>query len=111
MTNPQFRSSSFYFAQWASEERKLREPSRPDPKELDVVESTTSRQVCEGSQCSLFFDQIDETYQPLGACDRGTLCTEARILKDLYYVRTGSISATNGGINYESQLLNWEIKR
>ncbi|MHA2171526.1 MAG: hypothetical protein ACXAB7_16685 [Candidatus Kariarchaeaceae archaeon] len=43
MTNPQFRSSSFYFAQWASEERKLREPSRPDPKELDVVESTTSR--------------------------------------------------------------------
>ncbi|MHA2253197.1 MAG: hypothetical protein ACXAD7_22740 [Candidatus Kariarchaeaceae archaeon] len=110
MKSTQFRSSSFYLSQWASEEQSVQTPSRPDPIALDIVESQTTRQVCEGTNCSLYFDQAVDIYQTIGCCQRSTLCTEARILKDKLYVKKGSVSNTIHSVNHENQLLNWDVK-
>lgn len=109
MSNKNFYSTSFYLSKWSSVSKSIKKPSRPNPIELDITNSKDTRKVCEGTQCTLFYDKSINTYQPLGSCQRSIFCTETRIIKDTLYVKQGEVSNTLDSINYENQLLNWKL--
>ena len=78
--------------------------------ELDIVEDPSTREVCQGTSCSLYYDTSSTDYVTSGNCSRNSLCTETRIMKDSLYVRQGVISNTNKCVNYGTQLKDWSKK-
>ncbi|MCE7735303.1 MAG: hypothetical protein GPJ54_10525 [Candidatus Heimdallarchaeota archaeon] len=103
-----FRSTSFYLAQWANKTEKAPEAVRKSPLLLDIVQSTDTREVCKGEQCALYHNSKTNSYENFGGCVRKSLCTETRIIKDAYFLKTGSVSATLNSISHPKQLKNWE---
>lgn len=102
-----FQSTSFYLNQWSNKSLAKIEINRRDPILLDIVESTSTREVCKGDGCGLFYESDDQSYQTVGDCVRTTLCTETRILRDKVYVKTGSNSNTVNCISHPNQLKTW----
>ena len=102
-----FRSTSFYLSQWASKEEKTPEIVRQKPLLLDIVESTDTREVCKGQCCALYYNIKTKEYENFGNCERKTLCTESRIIRDAYFIKTGSVAETQNSINHADQLNNW----
>ena len=103
-----FRSTSFYLAQWANKTEKAPEAVIKSPLFLDIVESVDTREVCKGDQCALYYNEKSQSYENFGDCVRKSLCTETRIVRDIYFLKTGSISATLNSISHPNQLKNWE---
>lgn len=104
MTSSQFYSTSFFLSQWAQDDNLDKKRSLI---ELDIVEDPNTREVCSGSSCSLFFDSKSGDYVSTGKCNRGTLCTETRILKDGLFIQEGQISTTSQCVNFDIQLNRW----
>ncbi len=102
-----FRSTSFYLAQWANKEEEPPETVRQKPLLLDIVESTDTREVCKGSVCALYYNMKTKEYENFGNCVRKTLCTETRIVRDAYFIKTGSVAETLNSISHADQLNNW----
>lgn len=88
------------------------EESSKKPKlrriELDIVEDPSVREVCQGKQCSLFYDEDASEYLTAGNCERDSFCTETRIIKDGLFLKKGTISSTNQCVNYDDQLNPWK---
>ncbi|MHA2032100.1 MAG: hypothetical protein ACW99A_13745 [Candidatus Kariarchaeaceae archaeon] len=102
-----FRSTSFYLSQWANKTEEPPEPVKKSPILLDIVESEETREVCQGDQCALYYNQETATYENFGGCVRDSLCTEMRIVRDAYFLKTGSVAETLNSINHPDQLNNW----
>ena len=102
-----FRSTSFYLSQWANKEDEPPESVRMKPLLLDIVESTDTREVCKGQMCALYYNMKSKEYESFGNCIRKTLCTETRIIRDAYFIKTGSVAETLNSINHADQLNNW----
>jgi len=102
-----FQSTSFYLAQWANKSAPVPNPNKRDPVLIDIVENHTSRRICVGNTCGLYYESKDKMYQTVGDCKRNTLCTEMRIIKDKLYLKSGSESNTAKCIDYPSQLKSW----
>jgi len=100
-----FNSTSFFLSKWA--EDKPEKKPRLRRIELDIVEDPSVREVCQGGNCSLFYDSDEQDYITAGACQRQSFCTETRILKDGLFVKTGNVSSTNKCVNYDHQLKMW----
>lgn len=102
-----FQSTAFYLAQWANKEQEKPEIVAKSPVLLDIVENEDTRQVCKGDNCALYYNRESKDYENIGSCKRNTLCTETRILRDAYYIKTGSNSTALNCINHPKQLKSW----
>ena len=105
MSVSQFSSTSFFLSKWAQEDKINN--SGKSRIELDIVEDPSTREVCNGDNCSLFYDSVNDEYITTGKCTRNTFCTETRIMKDGFFVETGLISQTINCVNYNHQIKNW----
>lgn len=103
-----FRSTSFYLSQWANKTEEAPEAVRKSPLLLDIVESTETRKVCKGDCCALYYNNKTNTYENFGGCTRASLCTETRIIRDAYFLKTGSVAETLNSISHPNQLNNWD---
>ena len=102
-----FRSTSFYLSQWANKDDGPPETVKHKPLLLDIVESTDTREVCKGECCALYYNMKTNDYENFGNCSRKTLCTETRIIRDAYFIKTGSVAETLNSINHADQLNTW----
>ena len=62
--------------------------------ELDIVDDNTSREVCRGSNCSLFYDNKSNDYLTMGNCKKEKLCTKINFIKDSIFISKGIQSST-----------------
>ena len=105
-----FESTSFYLARWAEKAKETPEPVKKTQMILDIVQNNDIRLVCKGTDCALYYNQGNGNYENFGSCTRKTFCTETRIMKDAYYLKTGSVASTLNSINHPEQLKNWDTQ-
>ena len=101
-----FSSTSFLLQKWSNNaDKKLSNMRRI---ELDIVEDKSTREVCRGSNCSLFYDNKSNEYMTMGNCKKNILCTQTKMIKDSLFLTTGVHSITNESMNFSEQLSNWK---
>lgn len=101
-----FNSTVFFLSKLGQEETKKRPGMRQI--ELDIVEDPHTRQVCQGASCNLYYNDHSTGYLTTGNCQRSSLCTETRILKDSLFLEQGNISNTTSCVNFDVQLKTWK---
>ena len=102
-----FQSTAFYLSQWANKTQEEPDLIKQSPAILDIVESDVTRQVCKGEKCALYYNQESKEYENIGGCKRNTLCTESRIMRDAYFIKTGYNSTALSSIDHPQQLKSW----
>lgn len=101
-----FNSTMFMLQKWSNEDNRKFDTVRTI--ELDIVNDNTSREVCRGADCSLFYDNENNDYLTMGNCKKENLCTKINFIKDSIFISKGIQSSTCESLNFSKHLKNWK---
>ncbi len=110
MPQSAFKSPGFYLSVWTNQYKKNEDETFVYKVGNDkiAISKNQVRTICSGNNCSLAYDNKNKLYITTGNCKRSNFCTELRIIKDNYFLKTGFNSNTLNAINFGKDLHNWK---